>query len=337
MNAVEILRCVGIALLVAAVAPIAVAAEGPAPFFGEYEGTYTAMGRDALPSRAEVISEGPDLYRATLAYTTAGLEPATYQLELHGHTEGPRVMFSGYSNSAEWQGMLRDGTLRIERRHDNYGSVFDLERVVRHSPTEGMAPPEGAVVLLPYKESVAPDMSAWRNGNWEALPDGSMRVKPGAGQNMTKAAHGDIQLHLEFSPPHLPLEQGQGRGNSGVYFQSRYEVQVLDSFGVLQGSGDCGGVYETAAPRVNACYPPDQWQTYDITFRAPRLNADGSMKEPALLTVKQNGILVQENTAVDHVTRGGKEGPFAERDVLMLQDHGNPVRYRNIWIVAVGE
>lgn len=303
------------------------------PFYGTYEGAYTAMGREPLPASAHVISEGPDLYRLVASFASAGPEPVTYQIELHGHTEGPRVVFAGYSNSAAWQGTLRDGKLRIERVQDNYGSLYELARVVHHAPTEGLAPPAGAVVLLPFAEGAAPDLAAWTNQDWEALPDGSMRVKPGTGANTTKDKFGDCELHLEFATPHQPLEQGQGRGNSGVYFQSRYEVQVLDSFGVLHGSGDCGAVYETAAPRVNASYPPEQWQTYDITFRAPRLNADGTMNEPALLTVKHNGVLIHENQPVDHVTRGGKEGPLEALDALMLQDHGNPVKYRNIWLV----
>ncbi len=327
-----------IVVLLTALAPSALAAETQsAPLYGEYEGVYTAMGREPLAARADVISEGPGLYRATLAFTSAGPEPANLQIEIHGHTEDQRVVFSSYSNSAEWLGTLQGGKLHIERRQQNYGSAFDLDRFERHSPTEGMAPPAGAVVLLPYKEGVAPDLSAWTNAEWEALPDGSMRVKPRSGQNMTKEAFGDCELHLEFATAHQPTQQGQDRSNSGVYFQSRYEVQVLDSYGVLSGSGDCGGIYETAAPRVNASYPPEQWQTYDVTFRAPRLNADGTIKEPALLTVKHNGVLIHENQPVDHVTRGGVEGPFVDRDVIMLQDHGNPVRYRNMWVVPAGK
>lgn len=302
-------------------------------FVGAYEGAYTAMGRNPVPAAAQVVAEGPGLYRLALSYASEAPAPQFYQLELHGHVEGPQVVFAGFSNSAEWRGTLRGGTLRVERVWRNYGSVFDLESSVPHSPTEGIAPPEGAVVLLPYAEGVAPDMSAWTNSAWEALPDGSMRVKHGSGSNTTRETFGDCELHLEFATPHQPLDFGQDRGNSGVYFQSRYEVQVLDSFGVLSGSGDCGAIYEVAAPRVNASFAPEKWQTYDIVFRAPRLNDDGTMNEPALLTVKHNGVLIHENQPVDHVTRGGKEGPLEGLDALMLQDHGNPVRYRNIWLV----
>jgi hypothetical protein len=139
-------------------------------------------------------------------------------------------------------------------------------------------------------------------------------------------------LHLEFNLPHMPTARGQERANSGVYLQDRYEAQILDSFAVLPGSGDCGAIYEVSAPRVNACRPPETWQTYDIAFTAPRRGSDGDGSVPARMTVYLNGVLVQDDVEVPGPTRGGADGAPAQAP-LRLQDHGNRVRFRNIWLV----
>jgi hypothetical protein len=130
----------------------------------------------------------------------------------------------------------------------------------------------------------------------------------------------------------MPKARGQGRANSGVYCQGRYEVQVLDSFGLEGKDNECGGIYTLHAPKVNMCYPPPQWQTYDIDFTAPRF-ADGKKTENARITVKHNGVLIQDNVDVKHDTAGNvvPEGPGP--GPLHLQNHGNPVFYRNIWLV----
>ena len=128
---------------------------------------------------------------------------------------------------------------------------------------------------------------------------------------------------------------GQSRANSGVIINNIYEVQVLDSFGLVPSMGDCGAIYDQTRPRVNASLPPEQWQTYDITFRAPRMNADGTVAEKARVTVDLNGIRVQNNVPIDGATAGhppGKPPINAATGPLHLQDHGNRVRYRNVWL-----
>ena len=125
---------------------------------------------------------------------------------------------------------------------------------------------------------------------------------------------------------------GQARANSGVYLHGRYEVQVLDSYGLESKYDDCGAIYEIARPVVNACRKPGLWQTYDIVFRAPRLDAEGKMAEAPRLTVLHNGVAVQSNVTVPRPTRAGIAADMPATGPLMLQDHGNPVRYRNIWI-----
>ena len=145
---------------------------------------------------------------------------------------------------------------------------------------------------------------------------------------------GDFTLHVEFCEPLMgPEVKGQQRGNSGVYLQGRYEIQVLDSYGLPPTKGDCGAVYDQKAPDVNACLPPGQWQTYDITFHAATYGQDGKRTAKPRVTVVQNGKTVQDNVEINHVTGSElmKDGP-ADGPVL-LQFHHNGVQFRNVWIV----
>jgi hypothetical protein len=139
-------------------------------------------------------------------------------------------------------------------------------------------------------------------------------------------------MHLEFRTPYMPQARGQGRGNSGVYIQGRYEVQVLDSFGLEGADNECGGLYKQRAPLVNMAFPPLAWQTYDIDFTAPRFDAAGKKTHNARITVRHNGVVVHNDVEITAKTGGGApEG--REARPIKLQDHGNPVHYRNIWIV----
>jgi Domain of Unknown Function (DUF1080) len=152
----------------------------------------------------------------------------------------------------------------------------------------------------------------------------------------SKQKFGDCQLHLEFATPEKVEGKGQGRGNSGIYFMGRYEVQILDSWeNQTYFDGQCAAIYKQRPPLVNACRKPGEWQTYDIIFQAPRFRADGSLKSPAYFTVLQNGVLVQNHTelrgSTDYETPP-KYTPHDTKDSLSLQFHGNPTRFRNIWV-----
>jgi hypothetical protein len=196
-------------------------------------------------------------------------------------------------------------------------------------------PPSDAVVLFDGK-----DLSHWRDrkggpAGW-TVADGAVTIKSGAGDIVSKDEFDDCQLHIEWAAPDPPKGRDQGRGNSGVMFFGRYEIQVLDNFNNLTyADGQAAAVYGQTPPAVNACRPPGQWQSYDISFTAPRFRDDGSLESPAFVTVLHNGVVVQNHTALlgpmafRALPKYEKHGP---RGAILLQDHGNPVRYRNIWV-----
>lgn len=190
--------------------------------------------------------------------------------------------------------------------------------------------PGNAVVLFDGK-----DLSKWTSGGqpvaW-TVADGAMTVTRGT-INSTETFQ-DAYVHLEFKIPYMPDARGQGRGNSGVFLQGRYEIQVLDSYGFEKpGKGDCGAVYGQYAPLANACRPPLQWQSFDIIFRAPRFDAAGAMTAKPRVTVFQNGAIIQNN--VEIAPDGGGNPSLATPGPLGLQDHHCPVSYRNIWYVPL--
>ena len=166
--------------------------------------------------------------------------------------------------------------------------------------------------------------------NWILGDDGSMTVNHG--NIKSKLVYGDAHIHVEWMEPDMPHSVGQEKGNSGVYIHGCYELQVLDSFGKEDPQNDdCGGIYQNYKPRVNACKPALEWQTYDIIFRAPRFE-NGNMTEAARATILQNGTVIHNNIILHRATPGGVTEHTVAEGPLMLQDHGNPVKFRNIWI-----
>mgnify|MGYP001209492524 CR=1 FL=1 len=201
-----------------------------------------------------------------------------------------------------------------------------------------------AVLKTAFGPETAPATVAWkrigekepaRGSRWKLLGDGSMEIGPKAGSLVSKALFGDQRLHIEFRTPFMPEARGQGRGNSGVYLQGRYEVQVLDSYGLEGLDNECGGIYKVARPRVNMCAPPLRWQTYDIDFRAPVFDAQGAKTANARITVRHNGVPIHENVELPGATGGGEAANLERPGPLLLQDHGNPVQFRNIWVAPL--
>ena len=198
-----------------------------------------------------------------------------------------------------------------------------------------MNAPSDAIIL--FKKSS--DIENWSNKKGE--PAGwkhfcRRMTTSQTGDIITLQEFGDCQLHVEWRTPRKVVGDGQGRGNSGVYFQSLYEVQVLDSYeNETYYNGQAGSIYKQSSPLVNASRKPGKWQVYDIVFHAPRFNEDGSVKSPATLTVFHNGVLIQDHFVLKGPSVYGgypKYSAHPEKRPLLLQDHGNPVKYRNIWI-----
>lgn len=230
-----------------------------------------------------------------------------------GKLEGKAAVFQGE------QAQLRAEDQQLTVLVDG-NAIAKLDKVERKSPTLGMAPPTGAIVLFDGKS-----LDAWENGQ---LIEGQWL---GATNATTKQKFGDHTLHVEFRTPLMAESRGQARGNSGVYLQGRYELQVLDSFGLEGKNNECGGIYSISEPSVNMCLPPLTWQTYDIDFKAARYEGDKKV-ENARVTIKHNGVVIHDNLELPHGTPGFKpEGPGQES--LFLQNHSDPVVFRNVWVV----
>ncbi len=316
----------------------------PDPYMGDWQGTITVNGK-TQPAAVYLIPLANGHYEIKIASEFNRRVPFDYHLRgtfQNGEFkavdaipfEANRVVNSANGGvivaASLWKGQLADGTLKGEIAGLKKGE-FALTQIQRPSPTMGKSAPANAVVLFDGK-----NLDAWttRDGKgevkWKVLEGGVLEVN--GGDIKTKEQFGDYRLHIEFRTPYMPTSFGQGRGNSGVYQQGRYEVQVLDSYGLSGEDNECGGVYQIGKPAVNMCFPPLQWQAYDITFFAPRFDQDGKKTSNARLTVVHNGIMIQENLEVPRTTTSALTDKESALGSLMLQDHGTPVQYRNIWI-----
>jgi hypothetical protein len=211
--------------------------------------------------------------------------------------------------------------------------VWDPEpRVV--TPGNLGSPPSDAIVLFDGKS-----LTNWldKDGNaagW-LVENGAMTVQKGQGDIRTKQTFGDIQLHIEWRTPPVVDGEGQGRGNSGIFLQERYELQVLDSYkNRTYSNGQAGSIYKQTMPLVNASKGPGEWQTYDVVFYAPAFNSDGTLQKAGRITVFHNGVLIHHNTEIKGTTEYiGKPKNIAHgKASIKLQDHGNPTSFRNVWV-----
>lgn len=283
---------------------------------GEYAGTIETDEGD-VDWGAQVIALGDgkfDLVGYKGGLPGAGWKRGDDTMNFSGEIkDGRTAIFQTGENTVE----IADGKLALVIGGN---TIATLNKVVRESPTLGMKAPEGATVLF---DGTSTD--AWENGE---IVDGNLL---GATNAFTKEKFGDHTLHIEFRTPMMPKDRGQARGNSGVYMQGRYELQVLDSFGLDGKNNECGGIYTIAEPIVNMCLPPLSWQTYDLDFTAAKYDGDKKVKN-ARVTIRHNGVMIHDDLELPSGTPGYKpEGPGNES--LFLQNHGDPVAFRNIWVV----
>jgi len=287
---------------------------------GEYVGEIVTDGQPLMLG-VQVVAEGDGTF-ALVAYP-GGLPGAGWaapeKIVGKGRREGGRVVFEGVDRGGVTRsGEIRDGKL-VALNADGQ-PLATLTKVTRTSPTLGKEPPEGAIRIFEGKGTTG--LAGGRMTEDGLLMEGVT----------TEREFGDATWHIEFRLPYQPKDRGQARGNSGAYLLGSYEVQMLDSFGLEGRDNECGGIYKAAPPTVNMCLPPLSWQTYDIDVTGPKFE-NGAKVANARMTVRHNGVLIHDQVEIPGGTPGGPKKMEGPTGPLFLQNHGNPVRYRNIWVL----
>lgn len=283
---------------------------------GEYEG---AIGDKKVG--IQVIARGDGNFDAVVCF--GGLPGAGWDKNAKASLKGTTTDGVTKLVGLNWSGQIKDGVMSGTSGRASVAA----KKVTRKSPTLGAKPPAGAVVLFDGS-----NVDAWESGKLvEERGQKVLGVEKGAGVR-TKEKLENFTLHLEFRTPYMPKETGQRRGNSGMYLLDQYECQVLDSFGLKGKDNECGGIYSVSKPDVNMCLPPLSWQTYDVEFTAPKFDRDGKRTAAGVATIKHNGVIIHNKRVLSKPTPGGRQTD-EKPGALFLQDHGNPVVYRNIWIV----
>ena len=309
-------------------------------FMGDWAGLSVSNDQTKTLIVAQIIALGNGKYQANL------LSGFNQRVE-------PIAILEGQAKNGEktiyLKGPDAEGTVKNSEFVGRLGNEqsFSMKRIYRVSPTLGANPPAGAIVLFDGKnydnfKSVKTNHIPWK------LVNSFMQVEPKTGSIVTKQQFEDFKLHLEFRPPFKPEARGQDRGNSGVYIHGRYEIQILDSYGLQGLANECGGIYERwdekrsphgfegKTPLVNAALPPGQWQSYDIIFTAPRFNKSGKkIIDACFKKVVHNGIIIHQDVELSGPTRAGLFSDEEPTGPVMLQGHGNKVQFRNIWLVEL--
>ena len=287
---------------------------------GEYAGGFKT-GDGEVRIGVQVIAEGQGKL-AWVAYI-GGLPGDGWDGNTPLRGAGEILGDKGILKGDTGRGEIKDGSLVIFTA-DNV-RVGEIAKTTRVSSTIGRKPPEGAVVL--FDGTTADHFDGGKISEDKLLMQGVT----------SKEKFPSCELHVEFMLSFMPNARGQGRSNSGCYLQGRYEVQMLDSFGLKGEDNECGGIYSIKKPSVNMCYPPLSWQTYDIEYHAAKFDAAGKKTEDAWMTVKHNSVTIHDKVKLPHATTAAPVAEGAEPGPLHLQDHGNPIRYRNIWIKPLAE
>lgn len=337
-----------------------------APAFAQNKGPWTDAGDPTLPADFQVQGEyvgkidgGEKLGCQVIALSGGAFQAVVYpgglpgagwdgtnKILMDGETDGDKTVFGPpegnkkylAQNPAEFSAtstnppegqkpytaVIADG--KLSGKTDD-GKAFALEKTTRASRTMGKQPPEGAIVLFSGK---AEDIDNWTGGR---LDEKTGLLNTDGRDILTRQKFNNYVMHIEFMLPYRPDARGQGRGNSGFYQVDHYEVQVLDSFGLDGKNNECGGVYTKAAPLVNMCLPPLVWQTYDVEFTNAVVDDSGKKVKNAVMALRHNGVVIHDKLEIDGKTGGSRSDPEGTPGPIKLQGHGNPLQYRNVWIV----
>ena len=290
------------------------------PFQGEYSGAIKTGDGDFKVGVHVIAQGGGELqWVAYMGGLPGDGWDGNSPLRGAGEVQGTMALLKGDTGRGE----IKEGSLVVFTA-DNV-RLGEIGKVTRVSPTIGRKPPEGAVVL--FDGTTADHFEGGRMTEDKLLMQGVT----------SKEKFQSCEMHVEFLLSYMPNARGQARSNSGCYLQGRYEVQMLDSFGLSGEHNECGGIYTIAKPKVNMCYPPLSWQTYDIEYHAAKFEAAGTKQSDAWMTVKHNGVLIHDKVKLPHGTTAAPVAEGPEPGPLHLQDHGNPVRYRNIWFLPIAD
>ena len=293
---------------------------------GEYTGD-VVHGDKSITFGAQVVALGKNKFK--IKFLKGGLPGDGWDTKTvylaDGETKDGVTTFAGKGKIKEDQTIEYKGTISDGKIVGQVGDEvkFTLKHVLRKSKTEGAKPPTGAIILFDGTNA-----DEWQGGK---LVEGNL-LNNGIS---TKRKFKDYKAHIEFRLPFMPDYRGQGRGNSGFYFlQGTYELQILDSFGLKGENNECGGIYTIKAPAVNMCYPPLSWQTYDVDYKAARFDADGKkiIAHP-VVTVYHNGVKIHDKLEIPYCTEDHKRAITTNAGSIHLQNHGDPVYFRNIWLV----
>lgn len=326
-----------VAVLCAGLAAGAAAADAEDDVMGLYQGRFTEDAWQDRAIEAKVMARGKTKWEAALYVSVAEGEPVRVTVWGERPEDAEAAVFEGEVDLGEAlggthgvRGEIESGRFTGQFVKRRRAVPFDLEHVIVEPPSLGAPCPEGGTMLFD-----GTNLDAWvrEPEKWRLTGDPAMQVC-GSGLR-TRDAFGSAHYHIEFQTPFMPSALGQARGNSGVYVQGVYEVQVLDSFGMPPMWDYCGGIYKVAAPLVNATLPPLQWQTYDIEFHAAQFNEQGEKTRNAHITVMHNGVLIHDNLELPDRTPGGMGGSEVAAGPLYLQDHGDAVKFRNIWVLPI--
>lgn len=314
------------------------------PVMGDWQGAWATepASRSAVNSpelAAQVVGIGNDTYLVQIMEAFGRRADLYFEAPIKADKDGRLV----YEDD-KWSFVISADSFAGQSSHGHPEPIpFSLKKIQRLSPTLGRPAPTGAVVLFDGK-----NLDAWQHADQQAATwlvldeEKAFECLPrtpenGAGGNLfTRRTFGDCEIHLEYLIPYLPEDRVKWRGNSGVYIQGLYEIQIIDSYGATGGWQDCGALYKVSPPKVNMSGPPGQWQSYDIIFRTARFNASGDLIQYPVISVSHNGVPIhtlygiKERTS--HALSDRLLPPPSDPGVILLQDHGYRVQFRNVWV-----